>query len=141
MAPVPSNPSKHRLRVATVLAMVEPRRILLVDDHDDSRELLEVLWERSGHHVKSAATGTSGVATAISFRPHIAFIDIRLPDISGFDVARTLRVEMGASCPRLVALSGFGHPEVRDRALRDGFDEYVIKPVDFNALEALIRGS
>jgi DNA-binding response OmpR family regulator len=121
--------------------MVTTRRVLLVDDHDDARELLEVLCERRGHHVKSSATGAGGVATAIAFRPHIAFIDIRLPDISGFDVARTLRAEMGAFCPRLIALSGFGHPEARDRATRDGFDEYVIKPIDLDALETLIRSA
>jgi DNA-binding response OmpR family regulator len=52
-----------------------------------------------------------------------------------------LRAEMGATCPRLVALSGFGHAEARDRATREGFDEYVIKPIDFDALEILIKGS
>jgi two-component system, sensor histidine kinase len=121
--------------------MVVPRRVLLVDDHDDARELLEALCEHSGHQVETASTGAGGVAAAVAFQPHIAFIDIRLPDISGFEVARTLRAEMGPSCPRLVALSGFGHSEAKERASRDGFDEYVIKPIDVDALENLIRGS
>ena len=122
--------------------MVEPRRVLLVDDHDDARELLGVLVEMHGHEVVTAGNGASAIEIALAFRPHVAFIDIRLPDMEGFDVARALRTRLQNECPRLIALSGLATtPESRDRALREGFDEYVVKPIDAKRLEVLITTS
>jgi CheY-like chemotaxis protein len=120
--------------------MVEPRRILLVEDHADSRELLRELCEHLGHRVAEAADGHGAIEEALAFRPDVAFIDIGLPHADGYQVARELRRQMEARCPRLVALSGFGTLEARDRAIHAGFDEYIVKPIDVKRLAVLING-
>ena len=119
--------------------MVESRRVLLVDDHDDARELLAELCQLFGHEVATAATGADAIDRGMDFRPVVAFIDIRLPDMDGFLVARTIRERLGAACPRLIALSG--SVETRERALREGFDDYVTKPIDARQLQVLIIGA
>ncbi len=116
--------------------MVVPQRVLLVDDHDDARELLSELCEVLGHHVASAATGHEALELAATFLPTVAIVDLRLPDIDGFEVAQKLRARSG--CPRLIALSG--SIETRSRALEHGFDDYVIKPIDAKRLQMLISG-
>ncbi|HET9989106.1 MAG TPA: response regulator [Kofleriaceae bacterium] len=121
--------------------MGAPRRVLLVDDHDDARELLRELCILRGHTVAEAQDGPSGIETALAFRPDVAFVDIKLPHLDGFDVARALRERMGSSCPKLVALSGFGSSHALERALAAGFDEYVVKPIDARRLEVLIIGA
>lgn len=120
--------------------MVEPRRILLVEDHADSRELLRALCEHLGHSVAEASDGVGAIAEALVFGPDVAFVDIGLPHADGYHVARELRRQMEARCPKLVALSGFGTLEARDRAIHAGFDEYVVKPIDVKRLAVLING-
>ena len=68
-------------------------------------------------------------------------MDIKLPQLDGYDVARALRARMGAACPRLIALSGFGETRAFDRARDAGFDDYVVKPIDAKRLEGLITGA
>jgi len=114
---------------------------LLVDDHADARELLRELCLLRGHVVAEAHDGPSGIETALAFRPDVAFVDIKLPTLDGYDVAKRLREQMGATCPRLVALSGFGETKALDRARDAGFDDYVVKPIDAKRLERLITGS
>lgn len=121
--------------------MVAPRRVLLVDDHSDARELLRELCILRGHVVAEAHDGPSGIETALAFRPDVAFVDIKLPQLDGYDVARALRERMGAACPRLIALSGFGETRAFDRARDAGFDDYVVKPIDAKRLEGLITGA
>ena len=121
--------------------MVAPRRVLLVDDHADARELLRELCVLRGHVVAEAHDGPSGIETALTFRPDVAFVDIKLPQLDGYGVARALRDQMGAACPRLVALSGFGETRAFDRAREAGFDDYVVKPIDAKRLEGLITGA
>jgi CheY-like chemotaxis protein len=113
--------------------MVAPRRILLVEDHDDTRELLCELCEMFGHAVVSAGTGGAAIELANSFRPDLALIDLRLPDMTGVDVATALRRTFGSSC-RLIALTGFSS----DHPTRDGFDTYIVKPIDAKRLQHLI---
>ncbi|MEO6776543.1 MAG: response regulator [Kofleriaceae bacterium] len=120
---------------------MEPRRVLLVDDHADARELLRELCMLRGHVVAEAYDGPSGIETALAFRPDVAFVDIKLPRLDGYDVARALRERMGTTCPRLVALSGFGEQRALDRARDAGFDDYVVKPIDAKRLEVLISGA
>ena len=121
--------------------MVAPRRVLLVDDHDDARELLRELCILRGHVVAEAYDGPSGIETALAFRPDVAFVDIKLPQLDGYDVARALRDRMGTTCPRLVALSGLGSSHALDLARAAGFDDYVVKPIDAKRLEVLITGA
>jgi DNA-binding response OmpR family regulator len=121
--------------------MGNARRVLLIDDHGDTRELLRDLCELRGHEVADAADGPDGIERALSFLPDVAFIDIGLPRMDGYSVARELRRAMRDACPRLIGLSGFGNEEARVRALEAGFDEYVVKPIDAKRLEVLIIGA
>ncbi|HEX3764619.1 MAG TPA: hybrid sensor histidine kinase/response regulator [Kofleriaceae bacterium] len=104
--------------------------VLVIDDNEDGREMLRCLCELHGHRVLEAGDGEAGVVCAIEGRPDIAFIDIGLPTIDGYEVARRVRAKLGAATPRLVALSGYGSHEHRARALEAGFDAHVAKPID-----------
>jgi signal transduction histidine kinase/CheY-like chemotaxis protein len=103
--------------------------VLLVDDNADGREMLRSLCELYGHRVLEAGDGETAVMRAVEGRPDIAFVDIGLPTIDGYEVARRVRAELGAATPRLVALSGHGSLEHRARALEAGFDAHITKPI------------
>jgi PAS domain S-box-containing protein len=104
-------------------------RILVVEDQPDAREMLATLLRLHGHETSEAATGDKAIALAVEVTPDVALIDIGLPDIEGYEVARELRRELGQSVC-LVALTGYGQPEDRDRSQAAGFDEHLVKPVD-----------
>ncbi len=110
-------------------APLAPRRILLVEDNDDARRMLRVALELAGHRVEEAGSGEAAVARAVEVQPDAAVVDIGLPDVDGYEVARRLREKLGAGV-RLVALTGYGQPEDQRRALAAGFDAHVVKPVD-----------
>jgi CheY-like chemotaxis protein len=100
-----------------------------VEDQPDAREMLATLLRLHGHETSEAATGDKAIALAAELVPDVALIDIGLPDIEGYEVARELRRELGQSVC-LVALTGYGQPEDRDRSQAAGFDEHLVKPVD-----------
>jgi signal transduction histidine kinase len=105
-----------------------PCRILVVEDNPDAREALRALLESEGHRVAAADDGVAALELAASFQAEIAFVDLGLPGLDGFEVARRLR----ASSPRtvcLVALTGYGQPEDRRRTQEAGFDSHLVKPV------------
>jgi CheY-like chemotaxis protein len=105
------------------------RRVLIVEDNDDARDMLRTLLELQGHEVFEAADGAEGLRLAIQLHPDIALIDLGLPIIDGYEVARQIRRH--AHQPRrLIAVTGYGQPEDRRRSLEAGFDEHVVKPVD-----------
>jgi signal transduction histidine kinase len=104
--------------------------VLVVDDNEDGREMLRCLCELLGHTVVEAGDGEDGVARALESRPDIAFIDIGLPTIDGYEVARRLRAGLGPNAPRLVALSGYGSEQHRALAIEAGFDIHIAKPID-----------
>jgi signal transduction histidine kinase/ActR/RegA family two-component response regulator len=112
--------------------------IVLIDDSDDLRELLRLRLQRLGQSVEVSAAGGSGVETILRVRPQLALIDIGLPDIDGYEVARRVRAALGDSV-MLVALTGFGQPEDRDRAVAAGFDRHLTKPPDLRSIEQCIR--
>lgn len=117
----------------------EPREILVVEDNDDSRELLSALLRRAGHHVQDAADGVAGVELALAETPQVVLIDIGLPGLDGYAVARRVRRALGRDV-LLVALTGYGQPDDQARALDAGFDVHLTKPVDFARLAQLIAG-
>jgi signal transduction histidine kinase/CheY-like chemotaxis protein len=119
---------------------IESRRILLVEDNTDVREGLRELLEESGHRVATAADGLEGIQLASSFRPDAAFVDIGLPGMDGYGVARHLRQSLGGDV-LLVALSGYGLPEDRRRALEGGFDAHLTKPVTLRAILRVLAES
>ncbi|HEU0032333.1 MAG TPA: response regulator [Kofleriaceae bacterium] len=125
----------------TVATPRESCRILLVDDNEDARVLLRSLCELEGHTVEEAGDGPSGVEQALAFGPDVAFIDIGLPGIDGYEVARQLRAKQGQPRMRLVALSGYGSDEHRQRALESGFDEHVVKPIELAKLQRIVASA
>jgi len=113
--------------------------ILVVEDHEDSREMLRHFLESAGHRVTEAADGPTAVAEALRLRPDVAVIDVGLPGLDGYEVAKRIRDAQVASI-RLIALSGHGLPQDRSRASEAGFDEHLVKPVTPQELaDALTR--
>lgn len=118
-------------------AVVRPRRILVVEDHDDSREMLRALLEAAGHEVREAADGAAAVAAALAWRPDLVLLDVGLPVFDGYEAARRIRAAGGRM--RLVALTGYGQREDVARSLEAGFDQHVVKPIGATQLAALVR--
>jgi CheY-like chemotaxis protein len=104
-------------------------RVLLVEDNDDGRHMLETMLTLEGHTVRTAATGVEAVRIALEWLPDIALVDIGLPDIDGHEVARRLRARVFDNAPKLVAISGFGQPGDLHNAYEAGFDLHLTKPV------------
>lgn len=115
-----------------------PIRILLCEDHVDAGATLVDILTLMGFHVHWVQDGAQGVAMAAAFEPHIALVDIGLPGMDGYHVARCLR-ERFADRIRLVALTGYGLPEDRAMAMSVGFDTHLTKPVDIDTLVALLQ--
>lgn len=104
------------------------RRVLVVEDHEDSREMLKTLLEAEGHEVHEAADGRTAVDEALRWKPDVVLLDVGLPAIDGFEAARRIRAAGGTM--RLVALTGYGQPEDVARSREAGFDEHLVKPID-----------
>nr|WP_232293257.1 response regulator [Stigmatella aurantiaca] len=113
------------------------RRILLVEDNSDARQALKDLLELWGHRVQVAQDGMEGLALALEVRPDLALVDIGLPGLDGYRVAKELRARVGRNI-RLVAITGYGGPEDRSRALQAGFDHHMVKPVKPDELNRLL---
>ena len=113
------------------------RRILVVDDNVDAATSLALLLRGMGHEVFVAHEGRAALADLSRIRPDIALLDIAMPDMSGYDLARQIRSRVGAAV-RIVALSGFGLAEDRARAFEAGFDQHMVKPADPAFLKSLL---
>jgi PAS domain S-box-containing protein len=114
------------------------RRVLIVEDGADARESLKLLLEHAGHVVETAEDGPTGLAKLRAFRPEVALIDIGLPGLDGYALAREARERPETAAVRLVAITGYGQADDRQRALAAGFDLHVTKPVDPAALRDLL---
>jgi PAS domain S-box-containing protein len=114
------------------------RRILVVDDNRDAAETLTMLLELIGHEARSAYDGEAGVAAAAEFRPELILMDLGMPKVNGYEAARRIRAEPWGAAPFLVALTGWGADEDRQRTADAGFDRHLVKPVDPAALTRLI---
>ena len=128
-------------------AVIEPAtpdtnlRILIVEDNDDSRELLKSLLRMDGYEVMAAADGLEGYEAIARERPDVALVDVGLPGIDGYEVARKVRGELADQSIRLVALTGYGRSEDRAAVSDAGFDEHLVKPVDPADLARVLRAS
>ncbi|MET0386912.1 MAG: response regulator [Polyangiales bacterium] len=116
-----------------------PLEVLLVEDNDDTRELMCTLLESRGHRVICAADGTEGVELATQRQPEVALVDIGLPGMNGYAVARQLRDTARVAAPFLIALTGYGSPEDHQRASDAGFDAHMVKPIDTARLFELLQ--
>jgi two-component system CheB/CheR fusion protein len=114
------------------------RRILVVDDHMDATRALRRLLHVMGHDVTIAHDGQSGLEIAEHLRPDVILLDIGLPRMDGYAVARRLRSKPALSSTRIIALTGYGAADVRENARKAGFDHHLVKPVDADELEAAI---
>lgn len=120
------------------LGTMASHRVLIVDDYPDAAEVTCALLSLLGHTCRSALCGKDALVTAREFHPDIAILDIGLPDISGYEVAAALRQTTDRPL-YLAALTGWGQPEDRVRALEAGFDHHILKPADSETLRAIIR--
>lgn len=117
-----------------------PRRILVVDDNRDSAQSLGFLLEHSGHTVRLAHDGEDALRATRDFRPELAFLDIGLPKLDGYELARAIRAETWGQRIVLFALTGWGHEDDRQRARAAGFNGHLTKPIDPDRIETLIAG-
>src|SRR5262249_34739123 len=117
-----------------------PRRILIVEDNADGREMLRAALEIAGHQVFVAEDGPRGVDKASTVRPDVVLLDLGLPGLDGYEVARRLRHAPGGQDMLIVALSGYGRQEDKARSRESGFDFHLVKPVDPSAVERILAG-
>jgi CheY-like chemotaxis protein len=125
--PEPTSPATRR------------RRILIVDDHEDAREGLHLLLTYAGHEVETSEDASGALDKLRTFQPEIALIDIGLPGVDGYALARMARQTPEARATCLVALTGYGRAEDRQKALAAGFDAHMTKPVDPDRLYAFLN--
>jgi CheY-like chemotaxis protein len=115
-----------------------PCRVLVVEDNPDARDTLCLLLRLSGFQVEQARDGAEGVRKALAWRPEAAVVDIGLPLLDGYEVARRLRAGLDGLIV-LIALTGYGQPEDRSRALAAGFDHHLTKPAKPGDLLRLLQ--
>jgi PAS domain S-box-containing protein len=135
-APVTDAPA---LDAATEESGASALRVLVVDDSRDAADTCATLLELSGHRVQTAYSGRRALEVAETFRPHVLLLDIGLPDIDGYQLARTLRSLPWGKRIQLVAVTGWGQEDDRRRALEVGFDHHLTKPVAAEELDGLLR--
>jgi CheY-like chemotaxis protein/two-component sensor histidine kinase len=114
------------------------RRVLIVEDDADSREMLRLALEIAGHEVFVAEDGPRGLEEAGVIRPYAVFVDIGLPGLDGYELARQLRQLPGGRDMRILAVTGYGRPEDHQRSRLSGFDFHLVKPVDASAVERIL---
>jgi len=114
-------------------------KILVADDNRDAADSLAMLLELSGHEVNVAHCGGAALACAARQRPHVVILDIGMPDMSGYEVARKIRAERGGADMMLIAVTGWGHADDKARARAAGFNHHLTKPVDPDHVEQLLQ--
>jgi DNA-binding response OmpR family regulator len=112
--------------------------ILVVDDDRDSAEALAVLLRVEGYRAETSYDGIEALRVAAGYQPDLVLLDISMPELDGFDVASRLRAEPWARNLRIVAVTGWKRVDDRERARTAGFDEYLVKPLDFDRLKAVL---
>jgi len=140
---LPKAPARERelpVEPIAVPATAAPCTIVVVDDNDDIRALFALWLQRLGHRVETASTGAAAVELIARLRPALAFIDILLPDLDGYEVARRVRQRVGADVA-LVALTGFSLPEDQEKARAAGFDRLLTKPLQRTEIDGCIRSA
>jgi two-component system CheB/CheR fusion protein len=129
--PAPSVPAR-------ALTLPKGSRIVIVEDNADSREMLCTLLSRAGFECHSSDHGLAGLELIEKVRPHVAIIDIGLPGIDGLEFARRVRANPKHANIYMIALTGYGQREDREHALAAGFDEHLVKPLDFINLKSIL---
>jgi signal transduction histidine kinase len=117
------------------------RRVLVVDDNSDAAETLADILRELGHTTSVAHDGPTALAAAAAFRPHVALLDIGLPVMDGYELARRLREQPELDKTKLFAITGYGQESDRERSRAAGFQEHLVKPIDLARLATLIDGA
>ena len=125
--------------LAAVPKSARARRVLVVDDNADSAVALAMWLEIAGHELRVAHSGDAGLREAIEFHPEIVLLDIGLPGLNGYEVAKQLRKHPTLNAVRLIGMSGFGAESDAQQSMRAGFDHYLVKPIDYKALIDLME--
>ena len=140
LASAPSGPQRAPLAVDPNGVLI-PRRVLVVEDNIDAAESMVMLLRGYGHDVAAVNDGREAVQAALAFRPDVVLLDIGLPGIDGFTLAKALRARPETSAARLIAVSGYGQERDRARSSEAGFDLHLVKPVDPGKLTAAIEAA
>ena len=139
VAPVPDSRPPVREVSDLGVATGPQRRVLVIEDNADAREMLCDLLTAQGLEVAAAPDGETGVEMARQRAPDVVLVDLELPGINGFEVASRIRHEAGGKDALLVALTGYGQSQERERAAAVGFDDYLLKPLDLSELCTILQ--
>ena len=132
-------PKERRAKAGRApLGTVRGRRVLVVEDNADARDALKFLLEEDGHDVRTAGDGPGAIEEARDFQPEVVLLDIGLPGMNGFEVANRLRGQPECRDALLIALTGYGEAESRNRSAAAGFDFHMVKPADVDLLLTMI---
>jgi PAS domain S-box-containing protein len=141
--PLSPRPEAAQIMSAAAPAPAAPaprRRVLVVDDNKDAANALALLLEAEGHEVRTAADGVTGLALAREYGPEVVLLDISLPRLDGYEIARRMREDAQLRSATLIAITGYGQSHDRARAAAAGFDYHLTKPVEYTSLQRLFRG-
>lgn len=136
-----TQPVSAPVETLTPLVPASPRRVLVVDDNRDLAETLAMILRLWGHDVAVAYDGPQALEMARSRPPEVVFLDIGLPRLDGFEVARQMRADPNLCRARIVAITGYGRDEDRQRSREVGIDVHLTKPVDPWQLQPLLAGN
>ena len=114
-------------------------RVLVADDNMDAAASLALVLEMKGHHVRTVHDGVEAVQAAASFQPDIVILDIGMPRLDGYEACRQIRAQPGSGDMLIIALSGWGQVEDKQRSKEAGFNHHLVKPADVGAIEELLR--
>ena len=128
MAPQVAGLSSQKRESGTI-PQIDPQRILVADDNHDAAEALSLQLRLAGHEVRTAHDGVEALALAEAFEPDIVLLDLGMPKMDGYEVARRVRMRPGGRRMKLIALTGWGQQQDRDRTSAAGFDAHLVKPV------------
>jgi len=136
--PIASGPAEPPRRPGAARAEAMRRRIVVIEDNPDIRETMRMLLGMWGHEVTMASEGRSGLDLVLQDRPDVALVDVGLPGMNGYDIARAIRSSIPNGSIRLIAMTGYGQPADRDLAMQAGFDAHLLKPITPEILERLL---
>ena len=126
-------------KISGMAEISQAQRVLIVDDHADSAELLALWLEQDGHETRTAFDGVSGLRAAIEFAPEVALLDLSLPPTDGYELAQAIQARPELATCRLIAVSGFGDEVERTRSACAGFERHLTKPVNLQELTSAVR--
>ena len=129
------------LRDASLAPFRSRCKVLVVDDNVDSVDSLAMLLRMMGHEVETASDGASGLEKAVAFKPNVAILDIGLPKVNGYELAKQIREQPWSKNVILVALTGWGQEQHRRRSEEAGFNHHLTKPVEFDVLQEILAAA